>query len=79
MKKIWQVLIAIDQLANTTVGGWADETLSARAYRNRDDKLWKWIHRGINLMFFWQHQHCKQAYDSETDRMQIAAEYRPKP
>ena len=28
-----QFLIALDQLANTLVGGYADETLSARAHR----------------------------------------------
>lgn len=29
-----QFLIALDQLANTLVGGYADETLSARAHRD---------------------------------------------
>lgn len=28
-----QILIAIGQLANTVIGGWADETLSSRAWR----------------------------------------------
>lgn len=28
-----QILIAIDQLANAVIGGWADETLSAAAWR----------------------------------------------
>lgn len=30
-----QFLIALDQLANTLIGGMADETLSARAHRMR--------------------------------------------
>lgn len=28
-----QVLIAVDQVINAVFGGWADETISARAYR----------------------------------------------
>lgn len=28
-----QLFIAVDQTANTLLGGWADETISARAYR----------------------------------------------
>ena len=32
-----QILIALDQLANTLIpGGWADETLSSRAHRMRE-------------------------------------------
>jgi len=27
-----QILIAVDQLANAVIGGWADETLSSRAW-----------------------------------------------
>lgn len=30
----FQVMVAVDQLVNTLLGGWADETLSARAYRH---------------------------------------------
>lgn len=29
-----QVLIAFDQLINALLGGWADETLSSRAWRH---------------------------------------------
>ena len=32
-RQVKQVLIALDQLANTLLAGHADETLSARAYR----------------------------------------------
>lgn len=32
--QIKQVLIALDQLANTLAGGYADETISSRCYRN---------------------------------------------
>ena len=42
MKRIWahQVFVAADQLVNAILAGWADETLSARAFRlGRRDKL----------------------------------------
>ena len=29
----WNLLIALDQMANTILGGFPDETLSARAHR----------------------------------------------
>lgn len=46
--RLAQVLIALDQLANAICGGWADETLSSRAYREspRAEKF-------INTLFFW--------------------------
>lgn len=55
---IIQVLIALDQLVNAILGGWADETISARAYRlaerNRSAKEWgPWriIEAAIDLLF----------------------------
>ena len=49
-----QFLIAIDHLANTLVGGYADETLSARAHRiaeslKRPDFLTPVRARGLHL------------------------------
>ena len=31
----FQILVALDQLINTLIGGYADETLSSRAHRRR--------------------------------------------
>jgi hypothetical protein len=46
MKRIWvhQVFVAADQLANAILAGWADETLSARAFRLglRDKREQRW-------------------------------------
>ena len=36
-----QVAIAIDQLLNTALGSWADETISARIWRNRSIPWWR--------------------------------------
>lgn len=67
----YQVLIALDQLINTFLGGMADETLSSRAYRHSMNGSRKWPQRLIDLLFFWQPDHCKQAYLSEMERAHL--------
>jgi hypothetical protein len=46
MRRIWahQVFVALDQLANAILAGWADETISARSFRlgHRDKKANRW-------------------------------------
>lgn len=80
-----QVFLALDQLVNVLIPpldgtiGYADETLSARAYRaHRDGKiLGKLFMRPIDLLFFWQGPgHCKNAYIKEFDRQNYPSEYR---
>ena len=72
-----QVLIAIDQLANTLLGGWADETLSSRAWRqHKRKKRWYIMKNIIEVIFFWQKEHCKSAYESERNRLQLPPEFR---
>ena len=76
--RIEQTLIALDQLANAFLAaGWADETLSARAWRLDGTKpRWTWARRIIDLIFFWQKNHCEQAYLTEQERLQLPPEYR---
>ena len=69
----FQFLVALDQLINTlTPNGYADETLSSRAYRHaaiKKDRRWPmWL---IDHLFFWQSEHCKSAYESEVERSQL--------
>ena len=71
-----QVLVAIDQLANALCSGYADETLSARAYRLSRDRGRHWPRRAIDVLFFWQSAHCQQAYLSELLRRQLPKQYR---
>ena len=66
-----QVAIAIDQLINTVFGGYADETLSARAHRT--GSAWEPV---IDALFFWQADHCFESYLSEKERKQMPQEYR---
>ena len=74
-----QFLIALDQLANTLAGGYADETLSARAHRVAEEGGPAWPQRAINALFFWERQHCLKAYRSEVERRQLPSRYRSAP
>ncbi len=73
-----QFLIAFDQLINTMIGGYADETLSARAWRaDRDGKILGKIFRPIiDCLFFFDPQHCFTSYLAEYERKQFPKEYR---
>lgn len=66
-----QLFIALDQLANTILGGWCDETLSARVWRERC----KPAIILIDALFFWQRHHCCGAYLSERKRKQLPRGY----
>lgn len=68
--KLLQVAIALDQFGNVLLGGMADETVSARAYRCgwlRTQKAINWAFRDPN--------HCRDAYFSELGRKHLPAEY----
>jgi len=74
---IKQVLIAIDQLGNTLLAGTPDETLSARAHRRAHASYrWRITEKMINGLFFWEPNHCFNAYRSEMERKQLPQEYR---
>lgn len=70
-----QVLIAVDQLANALIGGWADETLSARLWRTQHP-----LHRWVDALFWWDRQgpvrHCELSYRSEIIRAHLPKGYR---
>ena len=72
-----QVLIALDQLLNTLLGGMADETLSARAHRMREkgQRYWGWTANAIDALFFWQPGHCKLSHEDEVTRRQLPKNY----
>lgn len=74
MKQLLQIAIAVDQLGNTLIGGWADETISARAWRQRHKRRWRIAMRVIDAVFglFGQQDHCRQAHEAEVWRRQSA-------
>ena len=74
-----QALIALDQLINALFfRGWADETISARAYRNSAQGKPKWVrfHLAIDAIFFWQHRHCERSFHMEQERLHMPPAYR---
>lgn len=76
-RRLDQIPIAIDQLINTICGGWADETISSVAWRKRHEgKGWAILRRVIDTLFFWQTNHCRNAYESEKNRRQLPPELR---
>lgn len=92
MRFAHQVFIAVDQLANTLLAGYADETLSARSFRSaRSDGFsgrWEAARRVIDALFVWQDwlvkrrgewtgaRHCERAWEAEIERKQYPSEYR---
>jgi hypothetical protein len=72
----YQLWIAADQAANALLGGWADETISSRSYRQRHKPRWAIAYKLINALFFWQNDHCRGAYNQEKIRSHTAPEFR---
>jgi hypothetical protein len=75
---LFQVLIGLDQLLNTMLGGWADETVSSRAWRlHQAYRAWAVARRAIDAVFwYWQPNHCQASFESERLRLQIPPELR---
>ena len=63
---IWNVAQWLSQGLNTVVfAGNPNMTFSARCYVNRDEKVWATVHKLVNTLFFFQPEHCKQAYETD--------------
>lgn len=78
MKYQHKIFLALDQLLNAILGGYPDESLSARAYRWDVDGKRSWPKKIINAMFFWQRDHCYSAYHCEQELRHMPPEYRGK-
>jgi hypothetical protein len=92
MTYLRQLAIAFDQFANALLWGWADETLSARAFRahRKGRAFGRFFMPVIDLLFFWQKPddevnalagklvdgHCERAFYKEILRRDHAPEYR---
>lgn len=74
--RCFQVAVAFDQLLNTFAGGWADETLSARAYRCRHQPGWRFFMEVVDTAFFWQKDHCRTAHKYEQMRLRLSPDFR---
>lgn len=77
MNYFYKLAIAVDQLANVIVGGYPDETLSARTWRkSKESKKWEMFRFFVDLIFFFDPDHCFTSYLSEQDRKHYPAYYR---
>ena len=65
MRYLRHNLTALTQLLNTLLGGYPDESTSSRAHRQQHKLRWRVARRVINGLFFWQADHCEQAYLEE--------------
>ena len=72
---VFNVLLAVDQLVNALLGGYADESISARAYRRRSNPFWQQAQLLIDLLFFWSPDHCERSYWAERNHSQLPDDY----
>ena len=76
MKYTLKIGIALTQGMNAVIGGWPDESISSRSYRQRHKAFWGKMYVVINYIFFWQKDHCKKAYNAEVERRHSPPETR---
>ncbi len=65
-KYLMRVVIALDQLVNSILGGYPNETLSGRAWRKgiyQGLHGWILVQRFIDLIFFLQPNHCQLVFE----------------
>ena len=68
----FNIAIAFDFLINAIIGGYAGETISARAWREKRTYLIKFL----DSVFFWDKDHCEETFKWQLDRMDLPEEYR---
>ena len=59
---IWNILIAIDQLGNTLIGGDPDETISSNAAKNQHILVFRWLAWFLELI---DSGHMQRAIESD--------------
>ena len=66
------ILISLDQFLNVLFLGQPDETISSRAWRCKDSSsFWKFMRKLIDMLFFWQKDHCYNSFIYEIERNKI--------
>ena len=79
---IFHILVALSQLGNTLLGGYPDESMSARAWRTSQKRRFPGVVTrplidGLFFVVTWgrDSQHCRDAYESEKLRRQLPVYY----
>jgi len=77
-KYVIQVLIGFDQFCNTVLAGYADETLSSRAWRaeQKNKTFGKIFRPTIDCLLFFDRDHCYNSYLAEVERRQLPRDFR---
>lgn len=70
------LLIALDQFVFALFGGSCDETLSSYAYRREQAGKGEALRVLIDCLFFFEKDHCRQAYESEKERLHLPEDFR---
>ena len=62
-KYVWNILISIDQLINTLLGGDPDETISSRAGKREKEQAWaKYLCKFLNWV---DTDHCTKTIEKD--------------
>lgn len=65
---VYRNLVALDQLGNTLLGGYPDETMSSRLWRNQRYWYCRVAIKLVDCAFSWVSDtktHCKDSYEAE--------------
>lgn len=71
-----RIAIAVNQGIHALFNGSPDETISAASFRWHLQDKRHWPRVFINLLFFWQKDHCYSAWHNEIERRHLPDFYR---
>ena len=63
----WNILISIDQLLNTLIGGDPDETISSRCGK-RKIKVCKWLCKALHMF---DKNHCEESIEIDEGKREL--------
>lgn len=72
--KLQQIAIAVDQLVNTILGGYADETMSSRCWRLRAEQPYRTLRWLIDKLLWFDPDHCRTSCISEQRGKQLPSD-----
>jgi hypothetical protein len=75
MSRAREIGVGLTQLLNAFCGGYASECFSSRCWRLREYRPFNVVYRVVNVIFFWQPNHCKASYDAQVARWNVPADY----